>query len=79
MKITVETTLSNFEAWSGGETVLNELAGESFDIIENFIEEWSDENQLTETDINDFLWFDVEDYLREEHGLNLDGSEIDED
>lgn len=79
MKITVETTLSNFEAWSGGETVLNELAGESFDIIENFIDEWGDENQLSETDINDFLWFDAEDYLRDEHGLNLDGSEFVED
>lgn len=79
MKITVETTLANFYAWSGGETVLKELDGKAFDIIENFIDEWSDENQLTETDINDFLWIDAEDYLREEHGLNLDGSEIDED
>lgn len=63
----------------GGETVLNELAGESFDIIENFIEEWSDISRLTETDINDYLWFDAEDYLRDEHGLNLDGSEFVED
>lgn len=70
MQYTVDTCLSDFHAWSGGKTVLSELVDhpEAYDYIENIIDEMSTFSNMTETDVNDFLWFDAL-YMLAEAGL----------
>lgn len=54
------TTLANFDAWSGAKdtkkTILNENKGEEFD---NLIDELYPDG-LSETQLNDILWFESE-------------------
>jgi hypothetical protein len=60
MKTTKDTTLANFDAWSGAvetkEAILNAGKGDEFDSL---IEELYPDG-LTETQLNDILWFEEE-------------------
>lgn len=69
MKYTVESTLENFEAWSGGKYHLEILRRNGdCDEVECLIEmNWPDEPP-TETEINDLLWFG-EDEIAEHLGF----------
>ena len=66
-----EFNLGDFEAWGGGADRLKEII--ELDIVEDvqyYMEEmFGDEQAVTETDINDMLWFEmdgfIEDYLTE--------------
>lgn len=60
-----ELTLGNFEAWAGAVNVLNK-------IIELDLEEAASEyiqmclgDTINETELNDFIWFEMEDFLEE--------------
>jgi hypothetical protein len=68
MKITNDTTLKNFETWSGAtetkEAILNAGKGDEFD---NLIEELYPDG-LTDTQLNDLLWFE-EDWLFQTLGI----------
>lgn len=79
MKYTCENELCNFNAWCGGKEVLEALGGDAYRDASDYLEWWSEEVALTETDINDWLWFECEDYLIEECGMNLDGTTYFED
>lgn len=72
MRYVVETSLNKFDAWSGGLRVLNKLCDhqEAYEFIENYLDEYEEcaSCMLTDTDVNDFLWFDALDFL-EENGL----------
>ena len=60
-----EMTLENFEAWSGGKDRLNKII--ELDIIEE-ASEFISENigtELDETELNDFLWFEMDDFIEE--------------
>jgi hypothetical protein len=67
MKYTVEESLQDFRAWSGGKDTLDDLwaydrvdeAEEYINMIMNYREELP-----TQTDINDILWFDRNDIYR---------------
>lgn len=67
MKYTVEKSLYEFKAWSGGKTRLDELKQHpaAFDAIEDLLEQMTQEREMTETDINDYLWFELDDELEE--------------
>lgn len=59
-------SLCSFPAWGNGLIVLNELANnkpKGFNLIEEYINEWCDNELVTATQINDFLWFSARDYL----------------
>ena len=60
-----EFNLADFEAWSGGADRLKEII--KLDIIEEaqyYIESiFEDEQAITETDINDILWFEMDDFI----------------
>jgi hypothetical protein len=60
MKTTTETTLLNFNAWSGAidtkETIIENNKSEDFDFL---IEELYPDG-LSETTLNDILWFEEE-------------------
>ena len=58
MKITSEINLKNFKAWSGAKDTLNKLIElDKCDDLE-FILEDEYPNGLTDTQLNDLLWFD---------------------
>ena len=60
MKITSEMSLKNFKAWSGAKDTLNKLI--ELDKCEDleFILDDLYPDGLTETELNDILWFDDE-------------------
>lgn len=59
MKIIKEQSLKDFEFWSGARYVADYLTEEEFEAIEESLEEYNP-NGLTETEINDLFWFDVD-------------------
>ena len=59
MKYYVETSLENFEAWSGGRDTLEVLIEKGLcDTVEACLEEALGETDVSDTDINDILWFE---------------------
>ena len=60
MKITSEISLKNFKAWSGAKATLNKLIElDKCDDLEFILEDLYPDG-LTETELNDILWFDDE-------------------
>lgn len=57
MKIYKEESLKNFEFWSGACDRVKYLTDEELDTIESILEECNPEG-MTETEINDFFWFE---------------------
>ena len=62
MKIYSETSLSNFEFWSGAVGKTDSLTDEDLDQIEVTLEELFPDG-MTETELNDLFWFDFETVL----------------
>jgi hypothetical protein len=57
MEYRVECSLDQFDAWSGGKDTLDTLIEKGVcDEVEDFIEQCF--TDPTDTDINDFLWFE---------------------
>ena len=60
MKITSEISLKNFKAWSGAKDTLNKLIElDKCEELEAVLEDIYPEG-MTETQLNDILWFDDE-------------------
>ena len=60
MTITYELDLNSFEAWSGAKDTLDRIQREGKCAeLENILEELYPDG-MTETDLNDLLWFDSE-------------------
>ena len=60
MKITSEMSLKNFKAWSGAKDTLNKLIElDKCEELEAVLEDIYPEG-MTETQLNDILWFDDE-------------------
>ena len=58
MKYYVETSLENFEAWSGGRDTLDVLIEKGLcDTVENILNDIYADEAPTDTEINDTLWF----------------------
>lgn len=71
-------TLADFDAWSGAkdtkETILNNNKGEEFDsLIEDLYP-----NGLSETQLNDILWFES-DWIFEQLGISENDEETEEE
>lgn len=56
MKYYVEDSLRNFNFWSGARDTVNELTLEDLDTIEEFLQD----QEMSDTEINDFFWFEYE-------------------
>lgn len=63
LKVYKEIDLCDFEFWGGAKDVAEYLEDDDFDIIENYLVDSGDE-YITETEINDFVWFE-DDYIAE--------------
>lgn len=60
MKITYELDLERFEAWSGAKDTLDRIQHEGkCEELENILDELYPDG-MTETELNDLLWFDSE-------------------
>ena len=57
MKYTVDESLRNFNFWSGAKDTANALTLEQIDTIESILEDCMGE-EVSDTDINDFFWFE---------------------
>ena len=57
MRITAEISLRDFEGWSGAVDTLNTLTDNQKDAFEAILEELYPDG-MTETSLNDFLWFE---------------------
>lgn len=68
MRIVKEESLSNFEFWSGAKDTAKYLIDDEFNIIEDILEELNPDG-MTETEINDFFWFE-KDTIAEWLGYN---------
>lgn len=54
MKWYVEESLRNFPFWSGAKDTANELTLEDIDTIEEYLQD----QEMSDTEINDFFWFE---------------------
>lgn len=72
MRIYREATLWEFEPWSGAVATLNRIKElDKVDEVQEMLEDLYPEG-LSETELNDFLWFDddtIADWLDMPHGL----------
>ena len=76
IRIVKEIELEYFEAWSGGSQVLNAIKehDRSLDILEaleEYINMGNEMEAVTETWVNDFLWFDAEDIIMEHFEIEI--------
>ena len=68
MTIKTETTLKNFDFWSGAKDTVKYLTESELDTIESYLEELYPEG-MTDTELNDFIWFE-DDTIAEWLGFN---------
>lgn len=68
MIIKTETTLKNFDFWSGAKDTVKYLTESELETIESYLEELYPEG-MTDTELNDFMWFD-DDTIAEWLGYN---------
>lgn len=69
-----EISLEDFEAWSGGKDVLNAiLEHEEKDVILDLLTDIINDTDgtVTETEVNDFLWFTSYDIVEDYLGISL--------
>lgn len=63
MKITSETSVKDFEFWSGAKDRAILLTDSELDQIEQTLDELYPEG-MTDTELNDLFWFDFEEVCR---------------
>ena len=68
MTIKTDTTLKNFDFWSGAKDTVKYLTESELETIESYLEELYPEG-MTDTELNDFLWFE-DDTIAEWLGYN---------
>lgn len=62
MTIKTETSLRDFHFWGGAVYYTERLTGEELDTIEEMLQQEEDDGDFiyTDTEINDFFWFEPE-------------------
>lgn len=78
MQITYELDLRNFNAWCGARNTLDRIIDEGMCEQFEFILEDLYPDGMTETDLNDLLWFEPE-WIFETLGLNDEEEDEDEE
>lgn len=79
MKITKEYEgIENFDAWCGAIYTKDRIIEEGKEVeFDNFVESYFDD-EVDETELNDFLWFKDE-FIFEELGISNDDDDEEED
>ena len=75
MTMTIEKSLKDFHFWGGAATNAAKLTPDELDQLESQLEELKDYNEepWTATEVNDLLWFQMEDVCE---WLGLDYEEV---
>lgn len=72
-----ESNIRNFRAWAGGVSWQKAVLNSSEDVIDYvnspLDELFTEDSHATQTDINDFLWFDLVEYMSE-NGYTYDSA-----
>ena len=68
MTIKTDTTLKNFDFWSGAKDTVKYLTESELDTIESYLDELYPEG-MTDAELNDFMWFE-DDTIAEWLGFN---------
>lgn len=78
--VTYTISLDDFEPWGDAVHVLDGLNEHpsAFNFINETIAEWSQCKQLTDVDVNDFLWFEALDLLANEGYYDVDEDDFTE-
>jgi hypothetical protein len=58
MRYYCEDSLRNFNFWSGGKDTADALSYEQIDTIESMLEDIYPDGEISDTQINDFFWFE---------------------
>lgn len=65
----IESNIRNFHAWAGGASWQKAVLNSSEDVIDyvdSVLDElFGDDSNATETYVNDFIWFDLPEYMAE--------------
>lgn len=78
MKYYVEESLSNFQFWSGAKDNAAELTTEQLDQLESVLEDLYPDGDISDTQINDIMWFDF-DWVKETLGIEDEEEEEEEE
>ena len=66
LNVLVEMNLVDFKAWSGGKDRLDEaIKYDMVDELQDYIIQLWGTNELTDSQLNDTLWFECDDFLAE--------------
>ena len=76
MEYTIEFNIEKFEFWAGAKERTENLTPKQKLALGEYIEEVFADTTPTETQINDFVWFDCDEFLE---NLNKTGQPLDED
>lgn len=65
--------------WAGARSNYNDLSEHehAHEAVEDFLDDLTSTTDMSETAINDFIWFELEDWLIEEGFKNADGEWLD--
>ena len=81
MKIYSDTSLSDFEAWSGGKDTLDTLTDDQITTVESYLEDLYPDG-MENVELNDFLWFErdtIADWLGYRDWEHLEQGDEDEE
>lgn len=69
MKVYYEVcSLRDFQWWAGAKDIVNDLTDEEWDYVESYLECFE---EVDETQLNDWMWFDVPQLLEEARNEGL--------
>lgn len=73
----INSDIRSFEAWSGGNSWKQVVLNSSEDVIDyvnSLLDElFTEDSHATQTDVNDFLWFDLAEHMSE-NGYTYDSA-----
>lgn len=73
----INSDIRNFEAWAGGNVWKQVVLNSSEDVIDyvnSLLDElFTEDSHATQTDVNDFLWFDLDEHMSE-NGYTYDSA-----
>lgn len=79
MKYYCECGLSGFQFWAGAASNYDDLSKHDTakEAVEAYLEDLTTTTDMSEAEINDFMWFELEDWLIEDGFKNVDGEWLD--
>lgn len=71
--------LEEFPWWSGAQVNFQDLKKheQAYQWVEALLDDITTDDRLSMTEVNDFMWFDLEDYLIENNFKDCDGNWLD--